>query len=69
MTLSIEVLTKLGTLSHNRSFTLREWLEYGGSLEEFHALVRGGLIHHDEARTYFLTFAGQEALGAIVERA
>lgn len=47
-----DTLRKVGTLAHNRSFTRREFGEYGGTPREWEWLRRRGVIVHNGGHWY-----------------
>jgi hypothetical protein len=59
---SLALLGRLGTLSHNRTFTKQEWIEYGGSSGELAKLRREKLVAKIAHRQYFPTSRGWRAL-------
>lgn len=50
---------RLGTLSHNRTFTKREWLEYGGTAGELKKLRNSErVVLLNDRRSYYPTYQG-----------
>jgi hypothetical protein len=63
------LFARLGTLSHNRAFTKREWLEYGGTSRELKKLKKEELVQLlDDHRSYYPTRYGWRVLDAVTEK-